>query len=214
MRNLIFGLMAMLLLLSCSPLRELRKTPAEKVAGFIADHPELVRPETVQVKVPFVVPQVRFERSFPVIVHDTIWRQKEASQLDSLINHLSISLDTAQRTATKAKLHQLLDNRPVLRDTLCFDTLGVQGRLWLKDRVYKLEIIRAAIQDTAKGAAVLGKLAPCPPPTAPGPLAFEWLQPATWAVPWWVWLLLGICLGVCLLQGAVMLAYRFLTRQP
>lgn len=211
MKNLVFGLMAVLLMMacSCSPLRELRKTPGQKVADLIELHPELIKPETVQVRVPFYVPQVVIKKEL-IPVHDTIYLQREASELDSLLTGLKSSLDSAEHAAAQLKLQQFVLSRPVLHDTLCFDTLGVRGRIWRNDRVYKLEIIRAAITDTTTGAAVVGRLAPCPPlQQLPG---LAWYNPAAWALPWYVWLLLGIILGICLLQGAVMLAYRFFNR--
>lgn len=196
MKTYLFGLMATLLMLacSCSPLRSLSRQPAAKMATLLERHPELIQPETVQVRVPFAVPEVRFERSF-YPVHDTIYLQRERTELDSLIRNLTTSLDSAQSVATKAKLQQLLLSRPVLRDTLCFDTLGVRGRIWLADRVYKLEIVRDQIRDTITGPAVVGKLALCPPLQAP---AYPWFDPAGWALPWWLWLLMGAALGTWL----------------
>ena len=126
-------------------------------------------------------------------MHDTIYVQQERAQLDSLVERLQTSLDSAQAAAVKARLQQLLLSRPVLRDTLCFDTLGIRGKIWLNGRNYKLAIIRDAIQDTARTEVVTGRLAPCPslPP-------FSLFRPGTWGFAWWVWLLAGTVLGLLL----------------
>jgi hypothetical protein len=194
MKNLKLALVAGLALLSssCSLTRALkphRPTPAEQVAAILAEHPELVaKPETVTVKVYYRVPEVHFEKEL-VPVYDTVYVQREASQLDTLVNQLQSRLDSAHLVAVRHQLHQLLTDRPVLRDTLRFDTLGVKGKIWRVGRNYRLTVTRAAIQDTARGKAAIKQLQVLPPVHLP------FYNPAGWALPWYVWLLLGLVLG-------------------
>jgi hypothetical protein len=209
MQKLLFSRLAGLFLFlslamatGCSPFKGLftRKPTAEQeLSTVLAAHPELLKPDTISVAVPVRVPEVRFEKEL-VQVHDTVYVQQERAELDTLIEHLQTSLDTAQATAVKGKLHQLLLQRPVLRDTLCFDTLGISGKIWLKGRNYKLQLIRAAIADTARTRVVTGRLAACPELER-----FHLFRPATWGFPWYVWLLIGAALGAWLLSGIVSL---------
>jgi hypothetical protein len=203
MRNFKFALLAGLALLSssCSLTGALRhkETPAEKVGKLLAEHPELIaKPETVTVKVYYKVPEVHFTREL-VPIHDTVWVQREANQLDTLMLQLQQRLDTAQQTAIRAKLHHLLSSRPVLHDTLRFDTCGVAGKVWRTGSTYRLYLVRRAIQDTARGRALVPRLQVLPPGSLP------FYNPAGWALPWYVWLLIGLVLGglagfrICLL---------------
>lgn len=193
--------LASLLSSSCSPLSQLPRNErqaarqAEKVADFIAAHPELMKKDTVQVYTAFRVPEIHIRKAF-YPVHDTIWLKQESTYLDSLLNNLATSLDSAQAAAAKAKVHQLLDGRPVLRDTLCFDTLGVAGKVWLTGRTYQLIITRAAISGQATGQHVCQVLKPCPPAApAPAAAALPWYNPEQWALPWYLWFLLGSAFG-------------------
>ena len=187
---------ATLLLTSCAALR----TPEKKAADFIAKHPELVKPETLKIYVPFHVPQVHIRKEF-VPVHDTVWIQREAFQLDSLISNLQASLDSTQKAAVKAVVTPFVLDRPVLRDTLCFDTLGVKGRFWRVGRNYKLEIIRAAIRGNAAGTVVAPKLKTCPEV-----LHFSWYDPRGWV--WWWLLFLGFAAGASITWGLFSLTLR------
>jgi hypothetical protein len=206
MKNLAFILLAVLMGLASS-CALLRKTPAEKVADLLAAHPELAAPETIRVAVPYEVPAVRFEKEL-VPVFDTIYVQRDATALDSLLSQLQGRLDSAQRVATTAQLHRLLLSRPVLNDTLCFDTLGVAGQFWRVGRAYRLRITRAPITGTAVAPpVVVQKLQAC---TTCAELS--WYNPARWGWPWFVWLGIGLVLGVLLLWGVWQIFYHFLTR--
>ncbi|MDF7813613.1 hypothetical protein [Hymenobacter sp. YC55] len=186
MKFLLLASAGLLMASSCAVLQ----SPEKKVADFVANHPDLVRPETVKVYVPFRVPQVIIRKEF-VPVHDTVWIQREAWQLDSLISNLQASLDSTQKAAVKAAVTPFVLDRPVLRDTLCFDTLGVQGRFWRVGRNYKLEIIRAAIQGRAAGTVIAPKLR-----IYPQVLHFSWYDPRGWV--WWWLLFLGFAAGASL----------------
>ncbi len=179
---------------ACSPLARLRATPEQRLSTLLTQHPQLRQPDTIRVQVPYEVPRIEFRTQY-VPVHDTVWQQRESSQLDTLINKLQGSLDSVQKVAARANLHRLLDNRPVLRDTLCFDTLGVKGLVWREGRTYQIHITRAAIRDTASGSAAVSKLAPCPSQPAP---SFAWYDPRGWLWPWYAWLLIGFALGILL----------------
>jgi hypothetical protein len=174
-------------------------TPEQQLQAVLQQHPELLKPDTIKVAVPVRVPEVRFEKELQQ-VHDTIYVQQDRAQLDSLLSPLQASLDSVQAVAVKAQLQAWLLQRPVLRDTLCFDTLGVSGKIWLKGRNYGLQVIRAAIQDTARARVVAGRLAACPEQPR-----FHLFRPATWGFPWYVWLLIGAALGAWLLSGIVSL---------
>jgi hypothetical protein len=189
MKNLALILLAVLMGLASS-CALLRKTPAEKVAELLLQHPDLVAAETIRVAVPYAVPAASFERVL-VPVHDTIYVQRAATVLDSLLSQLQGRLDSAQRVATTAQLHRLLLSRPVLNDTLCFDTLGVAGQFWRVGRAYRLRITRAPITGTATAPpVVVRKLQPC---TTCAELS--WYNPAGWGLVWWHWLLIGVLLG-------------------
>lgn len=214
MRNLLFSGLVLLLALatSCSlllpPAKQAARAEqqaARKVAALVAAHPGLQKPDTVKVPVPFYVPRVQFKIRYLAQL-DTVRQQQEQAQLDMLINQLRTSLDSAASAATKAKLHQLLDSRPVLRDTLCFDTLGVAGKIWLSGRTYQVQIVRAPVVGTVTGSAVVSRLAPCPP--MPAALELPWYNPESWALPWYLWLLIGIVTGLIL----VLLFFLHLTR--
>jgi hypothetical protein len=218
MKNAVFALLAVLALLagSCSPfaaLRPKRPTPEQRAAATVAEllqrYPGLVQPETVQVRVPFAVPEIHFEREL-VPIHDTIYVQREATTLDSLLAGLQGRLDSAQRVATTAQLHRMLLDRPVLRDTLCFDTLGVAGKFWRVGRTYRLLITRGRIDGHATGPVVLQQLGTS---ACPGAEPFSLFRPRTWGLPWYAWQGLGLLLG--LLLGLVLgfLLCRTLTRR-
>jgi hypothetical protein len=203
MQKLIFSRLAGLFLFiglalatGCSPFKGLqlfghKPTPEQQLSAVLQAHPELLKPDTVKVMVPILVPQVSFQQTLKQPL-DTVYARQDRAQLDSLLSQLQASLDTAQATAVRAKLQRLLLSRPVLRDTLRFDTCGVRGKVWLKGRNYQLFIVRAAIQDTAKGKVLRPRLAGAVVP------AFSIFRPATWGFPWWLWLAIGAALGTWL----------------
>ena len=207
MKNLLYLLLLLCLATACSVSRLLprpaeeptraQRREAHRIAAFVADHPEMLKKDTVKVTVPFFVPQVQFKTRI-VAVHDTVYLRAESNHLDTLLTQLAGSLDSAQRLATNAQVHRLLDNRPVLRDTLCFDTLGVAGKIWLTGRTYQILITRAAVRDTTPARVAVQTLQVCPPAPV---VRHAWYDPAGWAWPWWAWLLLG-------LVGGLVLAFR------
>jgi hypothetical protein len=183
-----------LLASSCSLTGALRHhdTPAEKVAKIVAEHPELLaKPETVQVKVYYKVPEIHFTREL-VPVFDTVYVQRESGRLDSLMNQLQGRLDSAQRVTVRNRMQALLLNRRGLHptDTLRFDTLGVRGKIWQVGATYHLDIVRRAVQGTARGPALVARLVALPPAPVP------FYNPAGWPWRWWHWLLGGLVLGL------------------
>jgi hypothetical protein len=208
MKSFVFALLAVLLMLagSCSPFAALRgnPSPAEQLAELLAKYPELAKPETTFVTTPYAVPEVRFDTVL-VPVHDTVYVKQEASQLDSLIDRLQGRLDSAQRVATRAQLHRLLTDRPVLRDTLRFDTLGVAGKFWRVGRGYHLQITRARITGSVARPVVQQKLLPAK--------QYAFYDPAGWGLPWWAWLLLGVVLGALLTCLAARLFFHLILRR-
>jgi hypothetical protein len=193
MRNLLIMLLLLALATACSPFKNLfgKPTPEQQLSAVLEQHPELLKPDTVKVAVPILVPQVSFVQSLKQPL-DSVYARQDGAQLDSLLCQLQASLDTARAAAVKAQLQRWLLSRPVLRDTLRFDTCGVRGKVWLKGRNYQLFIVRAAIQDTARGKVLRKRFAA---PVAP---AFHIFRPATWGFPWWLWLAIGAALGTWL----------------
>jgi hypothetical protein len=197
MRNFKLALLAGLSLLasSCSltsQLRPHRAAPAAQLASLLSEHPELVaKPETVKVKVFYRVPEIHFEKEL-VPVYDTVYITRERGQLDSLVNQLQSRLDSVQVVAVRHQLHQLLSGRPVLRDTLRFDTLGVSGKIWRVGQHYKINLVRRALQGSTTGPALVPRLREALPPRYP------FYNPAGWPLSWWAWLLIGLLLGLLL----------------
>jgi hypothetical protein len=181
-----------------------------KYPDFIRQHPELFPRDTVKIKVPYEVPAAAGLVKY-VPVHDTVFIEREHSYIDTVLVEVERATTVAQRAAAEAKLHKFLDNRPVLRDTLRADTLGVHIKLWLSGRTYKVLIRRDAIQGEAAGQLVTGGLAPCPP--LPAPVHYPFYNPRRWGWPWYVWFGLGILAGAAILWGLVQLLYRLQTRR-
>jgi hypothetical protein len=212
MRNFKYALLASaaLLLSSCSlpgALRRHHDTPAEAVAKIVAEHPELVaKPETIKVKVYYKVPEIHFEKEL-VPVYDTVYIQRDANRLDTLVNQLQSRLDSAHLVAVRAQLHKLLMQRPVLTDTLRFDTLGVAGKVWRTGRSYRVHLVRAAIQDTARTQLLQPRLRVLPP----APVAIY--NPAGWGLDWWHWLLIGLLLGALAMCLVARIFLSILTRR-
>jgi hypothetical protein len=176
-----------------------------KYPEFINQHPEFFPRDTVRIQIPFTLPPVVIHKT--VTVHDTLFVAADNHYLDTLLLELHRSVNEAQRQATEAKLHELLANRPVLRDTLRADTLGVHLKVWLSGRYsYGISIRRDAIQGKAAGQVVRGGLAPCP--ALPAPVHYPFYHPGGW--PWYVLLLLGCALGAGATVGLARLLARVL----
>ncbi len=186
------------LLITCSSCRLLRPTPAEKLADLVAAHPELARTDTIHDTVRVYVPQVEIRRVF-VPVPDTVREQLERHTLDSLLSQLDVSLDSVQHVAARSRVLQWMLRRPVLHDTLCFDTLGVMGRVWRVGHTYQLWIVRKALTQDVPTQHVVTRLLPCPP--AP---VYAWYDPKGWA--WWLLLGAGFLGGVAVCYGLFRLA--------
>ncbi|TGE23549.1 hypothetical protein [Hymenobacter metallicola] len=163
-------------------------TPQQKLATLVEQHPELTAKETIRVEVPVVVPQVEFQIKY-VPVRDTLREQREGLGLDSLLRHMDASLDSVQRAAARSQVAAYVRSRPVLNDTLCFDTLGVKGWVWRTGTTYQIWVVRKSIEATGKTDVVATKLVPCP--SAP---EYLWYDPRGW--PWWMSFLAGLVVGV------------------
>lgn len=183
------ALLFLLLLAGCSVFR---KTPEQKLAEFVAAHPELATTDTVTVTVhdTVTVPKIEVQTRY-VAAPNVVRERRDSLQLDSLLNKLSASLDTAQRKAAQTSIHRLLRQRPIFPDTLCFDTLGVHGRIWQQGNVYSIRLTRDEIKTphTAQAKAAYQRLTPC------GCNPILWYDPRTWP---WLWLLAGFMGGIAL----------------
>lgn len=189
MRNYFLLAAALLTVSACNPLRHVfAPSPEQELERFAAKHPELARVDTVTVRDTIVVAKVEVHTRF-VAVHDTVREQRDSLQLDTLINQLSASLDTAQRKAAQASIHRLIRTRPIFPDTLCFDTLGVHGRIWQQGNVYNIRLTRDAIRTPHEAKAAFQRLVPCDCK----PLI--WYDPRTWP---YLWLLAGFMGGIAL----------------
>ncbi|MCB2379803.1 hypothetical protein LGH70_19560 [Hymenobacter sp. BT635] len=184
--KILYSALLSLALSSCAVLQQ--PTPQEKLATLVEQHPELTATETIRVEVPVVVPQVEFRTQY-VPVRDTLREQRESLRLDSLLRHVEASLDSAQRAAARHQVIKYVQSRPVLNDTLCFDTLGVKGWVWREADTYQVWVVRKAIEATSKTDVVATKLVPCP--DAP---EYLWYDPRGW--PWWWSFLAGLVAGV------------------
>lgn len=178
-----------------------------KYPDFIREHRELFPRDTVKIKVPYLVPQIVVRTEYKP-VHDTVYVAQDTHYLDTLLVELDHSLTIAQHEAAQAKIKALLLKRPVLRDTLRADTLGVHIKVWLSGRNYKILIRRDAIKGEAAGQVVTGGQSPCP--ALPAPANYPFYNPAGW--PWWVVFLLGVVVGVALLRGVVEIVWRLQNR--
>ncbi|MBO2009174.1 hypothetical protein [Hymenobacter negativus] len=189
MRNLRIALFLAGALSGCSVFRS---TPEQKLAQLVADNPHLVTTDTVTVTVhdTVTVAKVEFQTKY-VAVPNVVREQRDSLQLDSLLNKLSASLDTAQHKAAKSNIHRLLRQRPIFPDTLCFDTLGVHGRIWQQGNVYNIRLTRDEIKTphTAQAKAAYQRLTPCDCKPV------IWYDPSTWP---YLWLLAGFMGGIAL----------------
>jgi hypothetical protein len=175
----------------------------EKYPDFVRQHRELFPRDTVKIKVPYTVPQIVVRTEY-VPQHDTVYVAQDTHYLDTLLVELDHSLTVAQHEAAQAKVRALLLKRPVLRDTLRADTLGIHIKVWLSGRNYKILIRRDAIRGDAAGQVVTGGQSPCP--ALPAPADYPFYDPAGW--PWWVVFLAGFLLSALLFRLVVEIIYR------
>lgn len=178
--------MKALLLASCALLlgscATLRPTPEQKLATLVERYPELATADTVRDTVTVEIPRIEFRQVF-VPVPDTARLQADRASIDSLLARVEATLDSAQYVATRDGIYQWAQERPVLYDTLCFDTLGVQGRVWRDGQAYRLWVQRKQITASKPVQIVVDKLTPCPP--AP---FYPFYDPRGWL---WYWVALA-----------------------
>jgi hypothetical protein len=190
MRPFFFALLCLLLALtSCSVFRP---TPEQKLAGLVAENPQLATTDTVTVTIHDTVTVTKIEVQTRYIAAPNVVRERRDSlQLDSLLSRVSASLDTAQRKAAQSSIHRLVRQRPIFPDTLCFDTLGVHGRIWQRGNVYTIRLTRDEIKTphTARARAAFQRLTACTCKSV------TWYDPRTWP---WLWLLAGFAGGILL----------------
>ncbi|AHJ98937.1 hypothetical protein [Hymenobacter swuensis] len=179
-----------LLLSSCAALRP---TPEQKLATLVERYPQLVVADTVRDTVVVEIPSIEFRKVF-VPVSDTARLQADRASIDSLLARVEATLDSAQYVATRDGIYQWAQERPVLYDTLCFDTLGVQGRVWRDGQAYRLWVQRKQMTASKPVEIVVTKLTPCPP--AP---FYPLYDPRGWA--WWLLVAVGFAGGVSLSYG-------------
>lgn len=187
--HLLFLATVLLCATSCKLLE--RPTPQQKLADLVEQHPELAVRDTVRDTVRVEVPRVVFQKVFVPVI-DSARTQAERHQLDSLLSRVELRLDSVQRLAVRQRMQQWLASRPVLDDTLCFDTLGVMGRVWRTGTAYQLWLERKAITQDVAREVVVDKLTPCSPCALP--LIYAWYDPRGW--PWWLLLAAGFSSGV------------------
>ena len=138
---LLFGLA----LPGCGVRRLLAPSPAQKLSELVAQHPELVRRDTirdtVRVPVPRLVVQTRVQ-----VVRDTVREAQQSHLIDSLLWEVSRDLSEAQHQVAKTRIIRLLDSRPAFPgDTLRADTLGIHLRVWLAHNAYQIHLRRDEI---------------------------------------------------------------------
>ncbi|GAA4349840.1 hypothetical protein GCM10023185_06890 [Hymenobacter saemangeumensis] len=177
------ALLTVLLFLACAGCSLLRPNPERQLGRLLTKFPELNTRDTVTVHDTVTVEQVKVETRY-VAMPNPVRERRDSLHLDSLLAKLSASLDSAQRKAAQGSIHRLVRQRPYFPDTLCFDTLGVHGRIWQRGNVYHIKLTRDAITTPVAAKTVVTRIKPC----NCNPV-FGWRQPATW--PRWVYLVLG-----------------------
>ena len=200
MKNRPCSLWLCLLLACCAALggcgiRRLLAPPPERQLGrLLTAHPELLTRDTVLVHDTITVPRLRVEtrfvyRSDPArAVADSL---RLTAGLDSLLRRLQASLDTASHRAAVRGVYKFVQQaRPRFPDTLCFDTLGLRGKVWRSGTADRLSLTRATIRQARTVPVLTTTLRPCDCPTA-----LIWYDPRTWP---WLWLLLGFVAGLLL----------------
>ncbi len=174
-----------LALANCSTVRP---TPERQLDALLTAHPTLTVRDTITVHDTVTIQAVKVETRY-VAVPNVVRERRDSLQLDSLLAHLSAELDTAQRKAAQSSIHRLVRQRPYFPDTLCFDTLGVHGRIWQRGNVYTIKLTRDAITRPVTATTVVTRLKAgnCP--------AAIWYDPRTWP---WAWVLAGFVGGILL----------------
>ena len=189
MRHLLFFCLILLAVVACNPTRHLfAPSPEKALAKLTAKHPELLRPDTITIHDTVTVAKIEVQTRY-VPVPNVVRERRDSLQLDSLLNQLSASLDTAQRKAAQANIHRLIRQRPVFPDTLCFDTLGVHGRIWQQGKTYFIRLTRDEIKTPHQARQAIQRLTPCQCESV------IWYDPRTWP---WLWLLAGFLAGIAL----------------
>ncbi len=189
MRNPLLFCLALLCLTACNPLRHLfTPTPEQALERFVSAHPELAKTDTLTIHDTVTVTKIEVRTRY-VAAPNPVREQRDSVRLDSLLTRLGASLDTAQRKAAQSSIHRLIRQRPIFPDTLCFDTLGVHGRVWQRGNVYNIRLTRDAIRTPHEAKAAFQRLVPC---DCHSPI---WYDPRTWP---YLWLLAGFLGGIAL----------------
>ena len=187
--RLLLAFLLCLTLGSCAVSRLLRPTPEQQLSRLVARHPELSHRDTVTIRDTVTVPAVRVETKF-VYRPDPARERADSLNLDSLLQKLETSLDTAKRrAATREVFRYIRVARPAFPDTLCFDTLGLRGKVWRAGSQYRISLLRREIRQPHEAKAIVTTLKPCTCKTV------IWYDPRTWP---WLWVLAGFGAG-CLL---------------
>jgi hypothetical protein len=187
MRILLFIAGASLALSSCKLGKIFEPSPERQLGKLLTAHPELAQPDTVTIHDTITVPQVHVETKF-VYRTNPVKEQRDSLRLDSLLQKLETHLDTASRRATVREVfHYVRTERPRFPDTLCFDTLGLRGKVWRNGSNYRISLTRQEIRQPHAARAVVTRLKPC------DCAALVWYDPRTWP---YGWLLVGILLGL------------------
>lgn len=185
MSKLLPLLLALALVLpSCAIKRLLAPSPAQKLSQLVAQHPELVRRDTIRDTVKVEVPKLVIKTQVRV-VHDTIREARDAHVIDSLLWNVGRDLFDVQHQATKTQIIRLLDSRPAFPgDTLRADTLGIHLRVWLARDAYQVRIKRDEIQTKVPVNEIRDVLAPSGQPV--------------WYRDRHIWIIIGLS-ALCLL---------------
>lgn len=175
-----------LALSSCGVGKLFRPSPEQQLSRLVARHPELQRTDTVMVHDTITVPTLQVETRF-VFTPNVVRERADSLQLDSLLQKLETSLDTAKRRATTREVFRYIRaERPRFPDTLCFDTLGLRGKVWRTGSAYRISLMRKEIRQPHTAKAVVATLHPCDCATT------IWYDPRTWP---WLWVLAGFVAG-------------------
>ncbi|MDO7877375.1 hypothetical protein Q5H93_21720 [Hymenobacter sp. ASUV-10] len=187
MRILLTLAIASLALSSCKLGKLFEPSPERQLGRLLTAHPELAAADTVTIHDTITVPQVHVETKF-VYRANPAREHTDSLRLDSLLQKLETHLDTASRRATVREVFQYVrTERPRFPDTLCFDTLGLRGKVWRTGSAYQISLTRKEIRQPHAARAVVARLKPCD--CAP----LVWYDPRTWP---YGWLLCGILIGL------------------
>ena len=178
---------ASLALSSCKLGKLFEPSPERQLGKLLTAHPELAQRDTVTIHDTITVPQVHVETKF-VYRANPAREHTDSLRLDSLLQKLETHLDTASRRATVREVfHYVRTERPRFPDTLCFDTLGLQGKVWRTGSSYHISLTRQEIRQPHAARAVVARLKPC------DCALLVWYDPRTWP---YGWLLCGILIGL------------------